>query len=363
MKTNSKIIFKMFNTFRYLSRKLSIIVVLCLISLSANAQDNIDKNEPIIPYEEVFTKETFQGYRFKLNHGSQMDGFQSSIRLLSNNGIYFSSNLDGLADDYFASFTIPETKNLFLFNSPRNHFRIVADGQLGLSAGGVGTKSTDTAHMTIRSNGYIGIDTDIPSEKLELYNGNFQATFPSMGSSTGIFHIKPNSSNDRVWLGTKSSHNITLAANNKGVIDLNKDGYAVVFRNGEYPSTLNISTANKAKYSLFVLGGVLSEDYSIGPKATWADHVFDTDYKLMDLKEVESFIATNNRLPDIPSASEVGAEGYSLHDMNVKLLQKVEELTLYSIEQNKEIEQLKEIANSYNSLLEKIEKIESKMKK
>ena len=65
----------------------------------------------------------------------------------------------------------------------------------------------------------------------------------------------------------------------------------------------------------------------------WTDHVFNNDYKLMDLKDVESFISTKKRLPDIPSASDVEADGYSLHDMNVKLLQKVKELTFYSIEQ------------------------------
>ncbi len=114
---------------------------------------------------------------------------------------------------------------------------------------------------------------------------------------------------------------------------MNKDGYVIIFRNGDYPTNLNISTANRTKYSLFVISGVLSEDYSIGLKAMWTDHVFNNDYKLMDLKDVESFISTKKRLPDIPSASDVEADGYSLHDMNVKLLQKVKELTFYSIEQ------------------------------
>lgn len=229
----------------------------------------------------------------------------------------------------------------------RDRTSIIAKGDLKLHVGFDALNDPNfVAHMTIKSNGYVGVGTNSPNEKLELYNGNFRATYSLAGSTTGIFNIKPNFANDRVWLGTISTHNLTLAAGNKGVIDLNKDGYAVIFRNGEYPTTLNISAANRGKYSLFVLGGILSEDYAIGPRATWADHVFNKEYKLMDLKEVENYINTNNRLPDIPSASEVEADGYSLHEMNVKLLQKVEELTLYSIQQNKRIEQLEKMVNS-----------------
>ena len=79
----------------------------------------------------------------------------------------------------------------------------------------------------------------------------------------------------------------------------------------------------------------------ISPKSTWADFVFSRNYNLKPLKEVESFIAENEHLPDVPSAAQVAEEGYSQHDMNKVLLQKIEELTLYIIKQQKEIEELK----------------------
>jgi hypothetical protein len=73
----------------------------------------------------------------------------------------------------------------------------------------------------------------------------------------------------------------------------------------------------------------------------WADFVFKPDYKLMPLNELESFIKENNHLPNIPTEAEVKADGINVAEMNAKLLQKVEELTLYVIEQQKQIEELK----------------------
>ena len=61
----------------------------------------------------------------------------------------------------------------------------------------------------------------------------------------------------------------------------------------------------------------------------------------MKLEKLEEFIKENNYLPEIPSAKEVVENGIELKEMNVKLLQKIEELTLYLIQQNKEIKELK----------------------
>ncbi|MDP2889502.1 MAG: hypothetical protein Q8P34_11165 [Bacteroidota bacterium] len=73
----------------------------------------------------------------------------------------------------------------------------------------------------------------------------------------------------------------------------------------------------------------------------WSDFVFKSDYKLMPLNELESFIKENNHLPNIPTEAEVKTNGINVAEMNAKLLQKVEELTLYVIEQQKQIEELK----------------------
>jgi hypothetical protein len=73
----------------------------------------------------------------------------------------------------------------------------------------------------------------------------------------------------------------------------------------------------------------------------WSDFVFADDYSLMPLEEVEKHIQQNRHLPDIPSEEEVLENGLNLGDMQARLLQKVEELTLYMIQLKKENEVLK----------------------
>ncbi|WP_057937328.1 hypothetical protein [Algoriphagus resistens] len=70
----------------------------------------------------------------------------------------------------------------------------------------------------------------------------------------------------------------------------------------------------------------------------WADYVFKPEYKLMPLSEVEAFIQMNGHLPNVPTEAEVMENGVNLAEMNVKLLEKVEELTLYVIELEKKID-------------------------
>jgi len=71
------------------------------------------------------------------------------------------------------------------------------------------------------------------------------------------------------------------------------------------------------------------------------DYVFERDYSLRSLKEVEAFIQENHHLPEIPSAKMMEEEGIELKQMNLLLLKKIEELTLYVIDLKKEIEELK----------------------
>ena len=99
----------------------------------------------------------------------------------------------------------------------------------------------------------------------------------------------------------------------------------------------------------------------------WADHVFDSEYKLKSLNDLEGFIRVHKHLPNIPSEKDVLDEGIFLGELNVKLLEKIEELTLYIIEQNKiNTEQSKQFEEQILSnkkleqrvqLLEKLKKI------
>lgn len=93
-------------------------------------------------------------------------------------------------------------------------------------------------------------------------------------------------------------------------------------------------------YALDVNGIICANEVKV-TLTHFPDFVFDSDYKLPKLNDVHSYIKANGHLPNIPSAIEVKKDGIGLADMQVKLLQKVEELTLYAIEQQKQIESLK----------------------
>lgn len=115
-------------------------------------------------------------------------------------------------------------------------------------------------------------------------------------------------------------------------------GYDSTGNFGNFPA---ITFSDAASYRLFVRGGILAYQMRVRIETGWADYVFAKDYKLMSLKDTEKYIADNGHLPNMPSAAEVEADGVELGNI-VKLQQeKIEELTLHLIEQDKHIELLK----------------------
>lgn len=109
-----------------------------------------------------------------------------------------------------------------------------------------------------------------------------------------------------------------------------------IFMTSSHDGNICIGVENP-KNKLEVLGTIRATEVKV--ETGWADFVFDKNYKLPSLSEVENHIATHNRLPEIPSEAEVKENGVNLGEMQVKLLQKIEELTLYIIEQDKKITQ------------------------
>jgi hypothetical protein len=75
----------------------------------------------------------------------------------------------------------------------------------------------------------------------------------------------------------------------------------------------------------------------------WADYVFSKNYRLMPLQDLEKFIKVNNHLPNVPSAEEVVREGVNMNQITAKLLEKIEEQTLYIINLQKQIDELKNL--------------------
>jgi trimeric autotransporter adhesin len=98
-------------------------------------------------------------------------------------------------------------------------------------------------------------------------------------------------------------------------------------------------------YKLYVEQGILTEKVKVAIKNSkdWYDHVFHKNYSLMPLPQLEQYIQKNKHLPGIQTTEEVMKDGLDLGKMNALLLKKVEELTLYNIQQQKEINAIKKL--------------------
>jgi hypothetical protein len=92
---------------------------------------------------------------------------------------------------------------------------------------------------------------------------------------------------------------------------------------------------------LTVNGAIHATEVKVNLSIPMPDYVFEENYSLPDLKSLESYVKQNKHLPGIPSAKEAEENGLYLKEMNLLLLKKIEELTLYLIEQQKQIDELK----------------------
>jgi hypothetical protein len=121
------------------------------------------------------------------------------------------------------------------------------------------------------------------------------------------------------------------------------DWYKGIILNNDGSMGIGLSAGTQpANYKLAVGGDVIAERVVVKLQANWPDYVFKTGYSLRPLSEVEAFVKTNNHLPDVPSEAEIKEKGIDVEQMNATLLKKVEELTLYLIEQQKEVKTLRE---------------------
>ena len=93
----------------------------------------------------------------------------------------------------------------------------------------------------------------------------------------------------------------------------------------------------------------------------WSDFVFGDDYRLRSLTDLEEFIKANKHLPEVPSAKEVSENGLDLFKMDATLLQKVEELTLYLLEQNKQLNAQNKKIQEQDQQLKEMEKFKKRL--
>lgn len=101
---------------------------------------------------------------------------------------------------------------------------------------------------------------------------------------------------------------------------------------------IGIGTSTPAE-ELSVNGNIRAKQVKV-EITNWPDYVFKTNYRSKPIEKVEKYIAKNGHLPEVPSAEDISKEGLNVGDMNKLMLKKIEELTLYVIEQNKRIAKL-----------------------
>ncbi|GHM99813.1 hypothetical protein WSM22_13030 [Cytophagales bacterium WSM2-2] len=114
---------------------------------------------------------------------------------------------------------------------------------------------------------------------------------------------------------------------------------------------VGIGTTDPKSFKLAVNGKIWGTEVQVALTNPGPDYVFEKDYHLLSLDEVHSYIEKNKHLPEVPSAKEMEVNGVNVGDMNMLLLKKVEELTLYMIELKKENAQMKEENERQNKLI------------
>lgn len=221
-------------------------------------------------------------------------------------------------------------------------------------------KTTDAtgalqSRMAITDAGNIGINTTNPTEKFQIGDQFFfqdggqksitrnMTWSPSLntnirsvtGYSTGMFFTSDGQIQFQMSPSNTSGTSVTSGMS---TVTINNSGQ------------LCIGTTISNGYQLAVNGSAIFTKVVVKPYATWPDYVFDSTYCLTPLAAVEKYIRDHHHLSDIPSTDSVAKNGIDVSANQAALLKKIEELTLYIIEQNKKVETLTE-------RIEKLEKI------
>lgn len=193
----------------------------------------------------------------------------------------------------------------------------------GNSENGLGLYSYTASKeiFMILGNGNVGIGVSNPAATLQVVRG----TAPG---GTAVFHGSQRTSH---FSYSTDEHTYIRGGKTDSNVFINDDGGSV-----------GIGTNDPGTAKLAVSGTIASTEVKVeinpgqGP-----DYVFEDNYELISLDETKAYISENKHLPEIASAATMEKEGIELGDMNMKLLKKIEELTLYLIDQDEQIQELK----------------------
>jgi hypothetical protein len=200
------------------------------------------------------------------------------------------------------------------------------------------------SRMYIDGDGRVGVGT---------YNlsHNFTVEAPASGTSVQASIFNPDNAANSVAgirLSTGSGWNVMLRTRQDASwLELTNGSGSTMHSwvAGNYFATGKVAigtTDMPGNHLLYVNGSAIATEVVVKLKSAWPDYVFEPSYKLPSLTELEKYIITNKHLPDVPIAEAVKENGIPVGEMNALLLRKIEELTLYVIEQNKLITKLQQ---------------------
>ncbi|MGS2741704.1 hypothetical protein [Sinomicrobium sp. M5D2P17] len=196
---------------------------------------------------------------------------------------------------------------------------LLVDGNVGIGT----TAPNAKLHINSSENGAIQIHREgYPDKYLDIWHGTSGAVIDAINTTTGL-----------LYLGYANPVNVYLA----------KAGGSV-----------GIGTTNINGWKLAVNGNIRAKEIKV--ETGWSDFVFEDSYNLPTLEEVEQHIKEKGHLKDIPSAKEVEANGIFLGEMDAKLLQKIEELTLYTIQLQKEVNALSAENQQFRKEIDELKK-------
>ncbi len=237
--------------------------------------------------------------------------------------------------------------------------KIILIAVLFISAYSASAQSTsfyhDGTNLYYTGAGNVGIGTTTPTYLLDVTKNIFEPTIVIHNAGNGggaVFRMIDDASTADWKFKATATGGFKIrdqaGAKEAFTIEKNSKDYAFYIKAG---GNIGIGT-NAPTTALTVVGTISSTGALVNGNITckevevtlsgWPDYVFDKEYKLSPLSEVEKYIKENGHLPGISSAKEIEQNGLSLGEMNKQLMQKVEELTLYVIQLQKEVNELKQ---------------------
>lgn len=213
--------------------------------------------------------------------------------------------------------------------------------------------SVSKATASTEYGGYTSVEISNPSDSAAaisafvMKSGSVTAANVP-GAVGGLYTNATNNTNQYFWVRSfKANYPLYLGFNKSDMTILN--GNVLIGQ----------MTQGNNNYKLDVKGTIHADQLVVS--TTGADYVFEPDYKLSSLQSVEKYVTTYHHLPGIPAAKEMQAQGLKVGDNQMLLLQKIEELTLYVIDQDKKQATQEQIIQQQHSLLQQQQELLQKM--